>query len=316
MRKMWNFFKRCGKFTFIYLMILLLLGVLGILNIFIGFFNLFPAFNINIPFGAKTSSKYSDKEFSDTTQKDLAETSTPAIFLTSETPTSHSTIAPINTTTPELISDTSASTKTPSNTPTPPVNNFEVENTAQETAFEYTNGNTLAPDVATTPTSNINNNIYDDQTFSTPEVILHTLPPTPTQIIVTDYSKIIFVDFNDEHLNTLLTLGALQLPGVSITCTDQKIDISPDTEKTLVCFNLTKNGFAALHEAEIYSISIPYRNIPLDKIYKQLKETNTDIAEFKWFDDNSEYKCKAVIKKKFLDWLFRFPHGERYIIIE
>lgn len=248
------------------------------------------------------------------------------------------TLAPIKSATPTYLppvaptfSPTSKPTPTytptaspaPKLTPSPTIINTispEVENVISESASEYIN--MFSPIIYTTaPLNNATNYVTanipnTNSPTTTPEIILATLPPVQPNIIVTSCSQILFVEFNNEIIDTLVSTRVYKLPGLTITYDNHKIDITTDVEKALVSFILSKEGFASLYENEITCISIPYRTIPLNDIYQQLRETNTDMAEITWFYENGEYKCKAIIKKNFLDWLFRFPHGERYIIIE
>ena len=353
MKKTWKFIKRCLKYTLIFLIVLIILWVLGILNYILGFFSFLPSINWGPQIIINSPSDTPNEELkkSGNLEAENLTTILPTQKLSTETPKSTSTphvtstsavatVTPINTSTNLLTTPTITSTQTvslttsptvvptptyaPTNTPVPTIKitntpNVEYVNSASEIAFEYTNMFSTviytAPPTNTTPYV-IGNASTTEKPTPTPEITLATLPPVQPKSIVTSCSRVLFVDLTDELISTLVSTKNVEMPGLTILYDSQRIYITPDDEKALVSFNITKSSFASLYKHEIYSILIPHRNIQLGDIYQQLRETNTDIAEIVWFYDNGEYKCKAVIKKNFLDWLFRFPHDERYIIIE
>ena len=143
-----------------------------------------------------------------------------------------------------------------------------------------------------------------------------TLKPTPEPIVITEAGKIVTFSFDDSTIDDLLEGGVAYLSNVTIEIDRHNIVVTSSSDTDFVEFTLTAKGFDRLTKAGLYSITVPYKTISLYQIYQQIQETNTDKAEFKWFFDGSQYKYKAVIKNNFLDWLRRFPHDERFLIIE
>ena len=208
---------------------------------------------------------------------------------------------------------TATSTATPTVTPT-------VTTTVTPTVTSIV---TVAPTVKPTITSDYDwNEEHAGATVNSTEkerstyFPIATLKPTPEPIVITEAGKIVTFSFDDSIIDDLLEGGVAYLINVTIEIDRHNIVITSSNDTDFVEFTLTAKGFDRLTKAGLYTITVPYKTISLYQIYQQIQETNTDKAEFKWFFDGSQYKYKAVIKNNFLDWLRRFPHDERFLIIE
>ena len=247
----------------------------------------------------------------------VTSTVVPAAVLTATptaTPTATSTATPTATSTATptaapTVTPTAAPTVTPTVTPTltPTVTSIV----------------TVAPTVKPTITSDYDwNEDHAEATVNSTEkerptyFPIATLKPTPEPIVITEAGKIVTFSFDDSIIDDLLEGGVAYLSDVTVEIDRRNIVVTSSNDTDFVEFTLTAKGFDRLTKAGLYTIIVPYKTISLYQIYQQIQETNTDKAEFKWFFDGSQYKYKAVIKNNFLDWLRRFPHDERFLIIE
>lgn len=232
-------------------------------------------------------------------------TSTPTVTPTATTTATPTVIPTVTPTATMIVTPTVASTSisTPTSIATQMI-------TAEQTAIPKV---TSDYGLKENETENfVNSDEHETSTFFP----IATLEPTPEPILITEAGKIVTFPFDDSTIDDLLEGGIVYLDSVTISIEQHKIIVTSSNDTDFIEFTLTSKGFDRLTKAGLYSIIVPYKNISLYQIYQQIQETNTDKAEFKWFFDGSQYKYKAVIKNNFLDWLRRFPHDERFLIIE
>lgn len=300
MKKTFKMVKRFLKVTLVVLCVLVFNYVSGIFQWLASTFDFLPAIPWLPELNTKQVEKTTDDEINKADENKELNTIEITHKVTAATPTEKPKTIPITTVT-TLVTSTVSETLAPSPsveeiTTTP---NTLVTSELKKTA-------TIAPEASIENTAN--------EIATTVPIVVATLPPTKTPV---RKGNSVFFTFDEHYIEELLKNNTVSIGNITLNVVDRyKIVVVSQNDDDFVDFHLTRKGFSMLIDAGISKIEIPFRAISLSIVYQQIQETNTDIAEFKWFFEEGEYKYKAVIKNILFDWLRRFPHNERFLIIE